>query len=288
MTSSSSIHSRAMLVKLSISTWTARRFDKMITAEVNASHGADSDAGRYNKQVLAGESFKAVGKIASETRTLHYANTLAWTDEGWRLLPTSNWTAYTDLTRNLRTRFNSALDAFVADYPALKDMARTRLNGMYKETDYPAPHEMANKFAFSVDFAPVPASGDFRVDLPQAQLDVVEASVQDRVQVATAEAMRDVWDRLYETVKHMRDRLSDPKAIFRDSLIGNARELTELLTRLNVTADPDLERMRVAVRDGLTQFDAQTLRTDEVTRLQTAQEADSILSAMASAFPGRS
>jgi hypothetical protein len=277
-----------MLVKLSISIWTARKFDKMVTAEVAANHGAAADAGRYNKQILSGDSLKKVNKIASDTRTQHYANTLAWTDEGWRLLPTANWDAYTALTRDLRTQFNAALADFVADYPGLRELARTRLNGMYRSEDYPAPHEMESKFSFSVDFSPVPASGDFRLDLPQAQLDAVEASVESRVQVATSEAMREIWGRLYDTVKAMRDRLSDPKAIFRDSLVNNARDLTELLTRLNVTGDPDLEQMRVAVRDGLTGLDAQSLRTDTGARAETAQKASEILSAMSAAFPVKS
>jgi len=283
-----SIHASAMLVKLSISTWTARRFDKMVTAEVNAARGAASDAGRYNKHLLSGDTFRAVSKVASDTRTQHYANTLAWTDEGWRLLPTANWDAYTSLTRDLRAQFTAALAAFVADYPGLKELARQRLNGMFREDDYPAPHEMESKFKFSVDFSPVPASGDFRLDLPQAQLDAVEASVESRVQVATSEAMREIWGRLYDTVKAMHSRLSDPKAIFRDSLVTNARDLTELLTRLNVTGDPDLERMRVAVRDGLTGLDAQSLRTDTGARAETAQKASEILSAMSAAFPSRS
>jgi hypothetical protein len=280
----STLHSRAMLVKLSISTWTARRFDKLITAEVNESHGASEDAGRYNKHLLSGESFKAVSKIASDTRTAHYANTLAWTDEGWRLLPTANWQTYTDLTRALRSQFDAALSDFVTEYPRLKELARTRLNGMYKDSDYPAPHQMRDKYKFSVDFSPIPSAGDFRLDLPQSQIDVLEAQIEDRVTVATSEAMREIWDRLYDTVEAMKERLGKPGAIFRDSLVYNARELTELLKRLNVTGDANLEAMRVAVRDGLTLADPQTLRTDSVVRAETAQKATQILSAMSSAF----
>ena len=279
-----SIHSCAVLVKLSISTWTARRFDKLITAEVNASHGASGDAGRYNKHLLTGETFKAISKIASDTRTAHYANTLAWTDEGWRLLPTANWQAYTDLTRNLRSRFDSALSDFVAEYPQLKELARTRLNGMYKEADYPAPHQMRDKYSFSVDFSPVPSGGDFRLDLPQAQIEVLESQIEDRVTVATSEAMKDVWDRLYTTVEAMKERLSKPDAIFRDSLVHNARELVELLKRLNVTGDASLEAMRISVRDSLTLYDPKTLREDTVARAETAQKATDILSAMSASF----
>jgi hypothetical protein len=50
----------------------------------------------------------------------------------------------------------------------------------------------------------------------------------------------------------MVDRLSgDDKKIFRNSLVDNALELTNLLTRLNVTKDPKLEQARQALEQSL-------------------------------------
>ena len=38
--------------------------------------------------------------------------------------------------------------------------------------------------------------------------------------------------------------MADPKKVFRDSLVENARELCELLPKLNMTDDPNLEAIR--------------------------------------------
>ena len=43
---------RALLVQLSISQWTARKFDKKVTNDVANTHGVASSAGRYNKALL--------------------------------------------------------------------------------------------------------------------------------------------------------------------------------------------------------------------------------------------
>lgn len=282
------IHSRAMLASLNVSTWTARKYDRKVTAEVNASHAASKDAGRYNKRLLPGDapSYRELMGAAAEARSQHYKQTLPWSDEGWRLLPSANYVQYTDAIRAARARFDNALSAFVADYPTLRDAARVTLNGMYLEDDYPHERLLGRKFSIKTEFSPVPASGDFRLDLPEHQIDEIREATDSRVQAAIQDAMRDAWNRLFESVSHIYERLSDPKAIFRDSLITNARELVDVLGRLNVSQDPELERMRSTVLTSLTRHEANELREDETLRTQTAKSADDILATMRGIYGG--
>ena len=65
------INTRALLVNLSVSTWTARKFDRAISDEIAAQHGAAGDAGRYNKALIQGDSYKALVKCAQAARTAH-------------------------------------------------------------------------------------------------------------------------------------------------------------------------------------------------------------------------
>jgi hypothetical protein len=280
-----SIHSRAMLVSLRLSAWTARKYDKKITQETNSAHGAVADAGRYNKMLLPGDcaSYKALNQLIGNTRTEHYQNTLAWSDEGWRLLPTANYQEYSGFTRKRKAEFTTLLDEFLQEYPTLRDSAKIRLNGMYKEEDYPTISQIRNKFGFYLDFSPLPAQGDFRVDLPSEDIRRIESAMQDRVALATSDAMKDAWQRLQDCVKHIHDRMSTPDAIFRDSLIYNARELCDVLGRLNVTGDTQLEAFRAEVEESLAANDPDTLRENDSLREDTAVLADDILTRM-SAF----
>lgn len=283
---STQIHSRALLVWLTISTWSARKYDKSVTAKVNADYHASSDAGRYNKSLLPGDApaYKQLVQLAGSIRAQHYSNTLAWADEGWRLLPTSNYMTYTQWFRDQQRAFDVALADFVHDYPTMRAAAAVKLNGLYRDEDYPSAREIGDRFAIEVKYSPVPATGDIRVDLAADQISLIENSINDRVASATATAMQDAWQRLHDVVAHIADRLADPKAIFRDSLIGNAREVCDVLRRLNVTDDPDLEAMRVRVERELSTHDPDVLRDSPVIRARTAERAQSIIDAMSGVY----
>lgn len=278
----SPIHSRAMLVSLRLSAWTARKYDKKITSETNAAHGASADAGRYNKMLLSGDcpSYKALMQLVGSIRTEHYANTLAWSDEGFRLLPTANYPQYSDFTRKKRAEFNTLLEEFLSEYPYLREQAKVRLKGMYKEEDYPTVSQIRGKFGFYLDFNPLPIKGDFRCELPQEEIRQIESQMVDRQGEAIKEAMTDAWKRLHDCVKHIHERMVNPDAIFRDSLIYNARELCDMLSRLNVTGDANLEKFRDEVESYLASNDPDTLRENYSLREDTATLAEDIMQRM--------
>jgi hypothetical protein len=276
------IHSRALLVWLTISTWSARRYDRAVSNKVNADYSASTDAGRYNKFLLPGDapSYKELVTLTSSLRAQHYAHTLAWSDEGWRLLPTANYMDYTKWFREQQTAFNRALDQFARDYPDLRDRASVKLGKLFKSEDYPSVADLRERFSLDVKYSPLPSFGDIRVDLAADQIATIEASVNQNIVDATAIAMRDAWQRLYDVVAHVSERLTDPKAVFRDSLINNAREICDTLSRLNVTNDPQLEQMRQRVSNDLTAFDPDVLRDTPAVRARVASKADDILNAM--------
>lgn len=271
--------SRAMLASLRISSCSFRKYDKKVTEDTNAAHGADSDAGRYNKMLLPGDasSFKALTSHIAATRVLHYDQTLAWSDDGWRLLPVANFTRYTDKLRKAKYTYDSLLGDFLADYPALQAAARIKLNGMYREDDYPT--NVASKYGFAIEYNPVPTGGDFRVELSQEEIDILYSNTENRVKSAYEDAHKDAVKRLYDCVSRIHERLAQPEAIFRDSLISNAQELTDVLSRLNIAEDKDLESLRRKTA-GLATVSPDTLRNDPVTRIQTANDAQGILDAM--------
>lgn len=282
MNTNTSIHSRALLVWLRISTWSARRYDKGISAKINAQHNASSDAGRYNKMLLPGDAkaYKALTALAGSIRQAHYSNTLAWSDEGWRLLPTSNYAQYTQWLREQQRVFSDTLTEFMSEYPMLRSDARIKLNGLYRDEDYPSVQDLRSRFSLAVEYAPVPAQGDLRVDLGADQIAAIESAIGSRTDRAVADAVQDAWSRLHDVVAKIGERLSDPEAIFRDTLISNAEEVCDVLKRLNVTDDPDLESMRLRVRKELTRFTPALLRDDQTRRQETADRAAKILDEM--------
>ena len=67
---------------------------------------------------------------------------------------------------------------------------------------------------------------------------------------------------------------------FRDSVITNLVKLVDVLPKLNVTGDPELERLAAQVRASLL-VDPQELRKSESVRTETAKAASDIANRMA-------
>lgn len=275
------INEKAILVTVRVSTWEARRHDKRITDEVNIQHGANPNAGRYHKRLFGRKvaSHQDVLNAAMAIRTIHHENTLPWEDTGWRLLPTKNYFKYVEAIGAARRRMYTALDKFMAEYPELIEQARKELNGMFRQDDYPTPSQVRDKFGSRVDYQPVPTGNDFRIGLPDEELDRVRRDIEDRVARSVSDAVQDVWQRIGEAIDALNERLDDGKYL-RESMVTRIRQVAEAAGDLNVTDDPELESVRQQAMRDLGDLNVNELRDNEDVRLEAAQKAEDILARM--------
>lgn len=278
------LNDRALLVQLSVSQWTARKYDKKATKEVADANGTTTAAGRYNKSLLPmNDLLDNIHKKTTHIRQRYYDNTLPWGIDGTQMLPTSNYLQFMSDFRKERDEWNILVRNFVDHYDTLKEDAKRILGGLYDPADYPSAVDIRQKFHMDMAVFPVP-SADFRVSIASDELSRIQQDVERRVAEAQTNAMKDVWQRLFDRVKHMAEKLADPKAIFRDSMVENAREICALLPRLNFTDDPNLEALRQQVEASLIKH-PEALRNDPDLRRDTAAEAKAIMDKM-SVFMG--
>jgi hypothetical protein len=271
---------RALLVRLSISQWTAKKLDKKAGAEVAANHGSNEDWGRYNKSLVAGDAVKKYQAVANDARALHYQHTLPWNDAGDRIVLASHYVEYTRLMREKRELWENEVSAFYSNYAALVGQARIELNGLFNDADYPVLAKIQKAFSWSIDTIPIPDQADFRVDLDRDLVSALQSDLQQKTTSLTDSAMRDVWSRLHNAVSHAVDRLSAPDAIFRDSLIENISEIVELLPALNLTGDANLDIMASEIKNKLLGVSAGELRENKAVRSETAARAAEIMAKM--------
>ena len=278
ITQISSLSQKAMLVGITIHAWQARKYDRKISIEVAEQHAATNDAGRFNKHLLPGnaESYEAVHKKAREFRSFYYANTLPWSKDGQRILPTANYETFSEGVRRFRRELHLLVEQFLTEYPILKEDARVLLNGMFNEQDYPAIEEMRTKFAVKVETLPLPSADDFRVALAEAEVSRIQREIETRLQREIENAHRDLWNRLHNAVDNMVVRLKDPTGKFHDTLVGNLQELVELIPKLNFTDDRHLESIRRQCAETLAVHAPQSLRDDMALRAKVAAQAQEI------------
>src|SRR5271168_4097989 len=85
----------------------------------------------------------------------------------------------------------------------------------------------------------------------------------------------------------MVDKLNDPESRFHASLVTNVFDLVDLLPRLNVNQDEELNRFAAEIKDRLCNFSAHDLKKNEILRVATASDAAQILSQMDAVLRGR-
>jgi hypothetical protein len=282
----SKISSSAMLVDIGISVWTGRKLDKSVSAEIDQAKSTKTKAGNYHKNLLAGsEKLAEIGKIASAVRDWHYTQTSPWSDAGSRLLPATLFMDYKLKLTEYEKMFTQAVTSFLAEYDTLVTKSAFQLGDLFNREDYPPVEKIAQKFAFTYSFSPVPESGDFRVDIGEAGMNELRANYENAYKSKVEVAMSDVKTRLHEQLMHMSERLGDAsgdtKKIFRDSLIDNAVELCQVLKHLNITQDPVIEQMRYDLEQSIKHIDAQSLRESDELRRATKNKVDSLLNKFA-------
>jgi hypothetical protein len=257
-----SIASSAVLIDLNISVWTARKLDKNVSKEIDINKNTTIKAGNYNKHILAGsDQLEAITKLSGEIREWHGRQTLPWSDTGTRLLPMSNFFDYKQQLGIYEAEFKSRINTFIQQYPNIIQSMVYKLGNLFDRSEYPDVDKIATKFNLRYTIMPVPETKDFRVDIADDIRDEMQKEYQKAYEGRVEAAMGDAWSRLHTTLEHMVDRLSgEDKKIFRNSLVDNALELTNLLTRLNVTNDPKLEQARRSLEQSLVGVTADELR----------------------------
>jgi hypothetical protein len=277
-----SLSERALLASLNIRRWAAARTDKRISTEVAASHAvSEKRAGKYRKNAIdiTAPSFEAVISASSELRNKHYFYTLPWSQDGARILPAAAYDDYAEQMRRLRAAFDRAVVAFVEDFPRLKAAAKRELNGMYNEADYPT--NIAAKFGVDLRYMPLPNGEDFRASLPAPAVAEIKQDIEAELQQTTQLAMREPYQRLYNHISRMVERLSDSKAVFRDTLVTGLAELCTILPALNLTGDTQLDELRKRAERMIANVDPQELRDHPSLRSTVARQAADIQHIMA-------
>ena len=85
---------------------------------------------------------------------------------------------------------------------------------------------------------------------------------------------------MYDRGEEVQAKLAGPSAIFRDSLIDNTMELCNLIGKLNFSEDPEIENMRIDVKNKIARLNPDVLRVDPDVRRNTADEAAAIMNRM--------
>jgi hypothetical protein len=282
----------AMLVRLNISQWTARKSDNRLREQVAAAGKAEASQYNVIKKLLPPNALDAIDKIVSEARKYHNRNTLPWQYDGVGILYSKFFLDYEVKMRGLERKFHSEVEAFMPKYQEHISAARILLGTDFDADDYPHPMEVWGKFTFVLNFNKVEMGADFRVpDIGEDAQRRIQSEINRRANDAINDMVRAVWQQVHEHVNHVVERLTAynereekpaeerkrGEGTFKDSLVENLRDLVERMPRLNITEDPVIDQMRTRLLRQLCAEDADVLRESPLTRNDVLAKAKKIL-----------
>lgn len=281
--------------KLSITNWEAKKKARSIEAEAEAKAGAKHGTISARKSLLPGaEALDDIIKHAAAMRTWWNAVSAPWFDNGMRAYNIAGhldiMTAYGDMARHR----DGLVQAFLAEYPELREKARFDLNDLFDDEDYPLVGRVAARFTCAFEVMPLPDTADFRVvqgldeaEIASLQMAAVE-SERARVALATDTAVR----RLHEAVSTMAARLKaytakedtdDKTKKFYDSWVLNVQELAGLMPQLNITGDHTLAALAEEAK-ALAGEEPAAYKNGRATRENATKQAESLAARLAQLF----
>jgi hypothetical protein len=275
------LNEKAMLAHFQISCWTGRTKDSKVSQEVTLTKNADGDAGAWWTYLVPKKALREVYRTAAICRSTHWKFTLPWQDGGCRILPSAMYLDYKAAMREVVNNFDEAVGDFIKHYPTIMGESQKRLGKLSQNKKLPSASTLKTKFGHRGDLFPLPVVADFRIDLADETADL-QKQMEASINSITTKAMSSVWERLHELVDKIEETLKEPKKIFRDTLISNLKDFCELLPKLNITDDSNLEAMRKEAVSKLTQLKPGNLRDSKTDRRKASKDAKDFLAKMKS------
>jgi gamma-glutamylcyclotransferase (GGCT)/AIG2-like uncharacterized protein YtfP len=285
MNNVASIASSAVLISLSIGSWSGRMLDRRASEDVTTQANAEADVAKVSKQLLGKcDSLKAIHKFAANARSAHYAMTVPWSDSGLRLCASMKYPDYVTTMSALQQEFGKLCPEFYDEYDWLVQQAQLKLGTLFCADDYPARQQITNKFYFNFTAIPVPEVGDWRVDMSnQTAKDVWDEARNQYAQFYNeqiAVAMNDVWGEVRQAVEHMSERLDytddSTKKKFHNTLVSNMMGVVDKMSAYNLSNDPTMEDARIKLSNALRGITAESLRQEPHLRVETKRRVDEV------------
>jgi len=253
---------RATLVSLKVSKWSGRCVDKQISQNVLIQHNAQEEAGSFSKKLLPESALKEISSIINEAKKYYKEKTLAWEDGKFRLLPTKLTSEFMCEMRDAKVKLDHAVNIFKQDYENYKIQAKTMLNGLYKEGDYPQLPDFDKKFNLEFNFQNISDPKDFRCEVSQDIKEIIQKNMKDSMEKQYAESIKRLYERIHTVISHFNEKLSEYSegSKLYSSMIINIHELVKILPDLNIMNDENIAQITERIQKQICKYDINELR----------------------------
>jgi hypothetical protein len=284
----SQLNERAMLVKLTIRKAALTKRDEEAEAVIQQQL---NDGSLMVNRKLFRDPQNPVSHIVSslgQAYTFHKRHTFPYLDKGPRIVGNTVYLEYAaqmkERVREVEAMMNRVLPNY--DQYVLDDI-RYRTQGptppRASVADYPTAYDFKAATSISVLPMPLPDARHFLFDMPDEEMQAF-SEMQERIEsVVRTDTVR----RMLKPLRHLTDKLAVPigegGGVFRDSAVENIVESVELVRKIGVIDDPEINltvRELLQTVEGYSQR-MEWLRESPIMRAEAHAKLDAIANKMA-------
>ena len=284
-----SLSTSASIVSVEVNVWTATRQDRAISNEVTTMKNADSEAGKFTKNLLSSSpEHKSLMNYRQTVYNWLQRSTFDWSGSS-RLLPLVNLERFMKEFETHDKEFNRLLDEFIFKYPQIVSDAAFKQGDMFDRSQYPDVGQVRSKFRIKLFVTTVP-SNDFRSNISSVIAEDLKNHYERQVGEIIDNVMIDASERFLEIASRISNACTEVspdedgkvkrKKIY-DTTITQAKELCNTLKDFNLTNNETLESARVQLENALRNVSVEDLRESSYIRSVVKNDVDDILSKFA-------
>jgi len=281
-----SLSTSASIVSVEVNVWTATRQDRAISNEVTTMKNADSEAGKFTKNLLSSSpEHKSLMNYRQTVYNWLQRSTFDWSGSS-RLLPLVNLERFMKEFETHDKEFNRLLDEFILKYPQIVSDAAFKQGDMFDRSQYPDVGQVRSKFRIKLFVTTVP-SNDFRSNISSVIAEDLKNHYERQVGEIIDNVMIDASERFLEIASRISNACTEVspdedgkvkrKKIY-DTTITQAKELCNTLKDFNLTNNETLESARVQLENALRNVSVEDLRESSYIRSVVKNDVDDILS----------
>jgi hypothetical protein len=287
-----SLATAGLLVSVEVNVWSATKQDRAISNEVTTAKKADSNAGRFVKNLLANN--------IDHKNLLNYRQTIY----NWMVRKTYPWNKSQDYLPHVslptfmtefhahKAEFNRLLDEFCNNYTTTVSNMAFAQGDMFNRNDYPDVSEVRSKFGVTLYTSEIPV-GDYRCAIAQDLADDLNNHYNQQAQSIVQAILNDQVERLVDVMESLSHccgvdeyqgkdgETKQKKRKIYEGTVEKAKEYCRVYKDFNLTDDAKLsaaiDQLDVALRG----VNADMLRDSDAARSQVKDEMDEILSMFA-------
>jgi len=284
-----SLATSAHIVSVEVNVWTATKQDRAISNEVTSMKNADSEAGKFTKNLLSSSpEHKALMNYRQTVYNWLQRSTYDWSGSS-RLLPLVNLEKFMKEFESHDREFNRLLDEFINKYPQIVSDAAFKQGDMFDRSQYPDSDVVRSKFRIKLFVTTVPTN-DFRSNISSVIADDLKNHYERQVAEIIDNVMVDASERFLEIASRISNACTENvpdedgkvkrKKIY-DTTVTQAKEICTTLKEFNLTNNQELENARQRLEQALRDVTVDDLRESSYVRSVVKNDVDDILAKFA-------